>query len=222
MCEEDGDLPRLLWDHPGTTEHRVTFQRALGDLDNIGRVCLASLLQVCKPLQQYTVRKLLDASAPEGDPSQPCGSSVWRVFMYDNDASVDVQSLRPHQYNYHADMGLLTVAPPSTWPSLFLHHPATGCVLQPERNLRPDEFIVFAGETLSFLSQGLLPAVLHGVPPVNAPGPKRCSCPFFQRVSVHAQLRDVDGATITGKAYTEKHAASLRPWRRRNQFGTDY
>ena len=108
----------------------------------------------------------------------------------------------------HADMGLLTVSPPSTVPALRLVHPLTGRVVSPEdalrQNNRPsrgksenskcgkmlnedeakdiedrkegeedsrgDEsqegrlWLVFAGETLTFLTGGRIQAPVHYVP----------------------------------------------------------
>ena len=67
----------------------------------------------------------------------------------------------------HADMGLLTLSPCSTIPALTLLHPHTHTVLYPEKDLGPNEWILFAGETFSFLTQGLIQAPLHAVPYVD-------------------------------------------------------
>ena len=67
----------------------------------------------------------------------------------------------------HADMGLLTLSPCSTIPALTLVHPHTHTILFPERDLGSNEWILFAGETFSFLTQGLVQAPLHAVPYVD-------------------------------------------------------
>ena len=64
----------------------------------------------------------------------------------------------------HADMGLLTLSPCSTIPALNLLHPQTQVTLQPEIGLAPNEWVLFAGETLSFLTSGALQAPIHSVP----------------------------------------------------------
>ena len=64
----------------------------------------------------------------------------------------------------HADMGLLTLSPSSTIPALNLLHPQTQITLQPEIGLAPNEWVLFAGETLSFLTSGALQAPIHSVP----------------------------------------------------------
>lgn len=64
-------------------------------------------------------------------------------------------------------MGLLTLSPASTIPSLHLIHPDTHNVLYPEQGLAANEFILFAGETLSYLTGGVIQAPIHSVPFVN-------------------------------------------------------
>lgn len=67
----------------------------------------------------------------------------------------------------HADMGIITLSPCSTIPALNLLHPATHEMLYPEENLGPNEWILFAGESLSFLSGGTIQAPLHSVPYID-------------------------------------------------------
>jgi hypothetical protein len=67
----------------------------------------------------------------------------------------------------HADMGLLTLSPASTIPSLNLIHPDTHHVVYPEQGLAANECILFAGETLSYLTSGVIQAPIHSVPYVN-------------------------------------------------------
>jgi hypothetical protein len=64
-------------------------------------------------------------------------------------------------------MGLLTLSPASTIPSLHLIHPDTHTVVCPEQGLAANEFILFAGETLSYLTGGVIQAPIHSVPFVN-------------------------------------------------------
>ena len=104
----------------------------------------------------------------------------------------------------HADMGLITLSPCSTIPALNMLHPATHDVLYPEEGLRPNEWVLFAGETLSFLSAGAIEAPLHSVPHINRETlrtvdgsdcqtipPMRRSMPFFLRADPEAFLHPV-------------------------------
>ena len=104
----------------------------------------------------------------------------------------------------HADMGLLTLSPASTIPALNLLHPQTQITLQPEMGLAPNEWVLFAGETLSFLTGGALQAPIHSVPFIDrhevartrarqtgsAPvvPPLRRSMPLFLRAVPEAHL----------------------------------
>ena len=112
------------------------------------------------------------------------GSSVCRQFVY-LDRPTPVTSLpcprvdppsstpaRAHPIpssasGCHADMGIITLSPCSTIPALNLVHPATHEMLYPEVDLRPNEWILFAGESLSFLSGGTIQAPLHSVPYID-------------------------------------------------------
>ena len=74
-------------------------------------------------------------------------------------------SLRPSfASSFHSDMGLLTLSPSSTIPALTLIHPHTHTILYPEKDLKSNEWILFAGETLSFLTGGAIQAPIHAVP----------------------------------------------------------
>ena len=66
--------------------------------------------------------------------------------------------------SFHSDMGLLTLSPSSTIPALILIHPHTHTILYPEKDLKSNEWILFAGETLSFLTGGAIQAPIHAVP----------------------------------------------------------
>ena len=66
--------------------------------------------------------------------------------------------------SFHSDMGLLTLSPSSTIPALTLIHPHTHTILYPEKDLKSNEWILFAGETLSFLTGGAIQAPIHAVP----------------------------------------------------------
>ncbi|KAJ1633726.1 hypothetical protein T492DRAFT_979497 [Pavlovales sp. CCMP2436] len=116
----------------------------------------------------------------------------------------------------HADMGLLTLAPPSSFPALELFEPASGARVAAEEELWPGEWVLFAGETLSFLTGGALQAPVHRVPWVERGArPQRCAAPFFLRAAPWATVRDPSGAVeLSCRQLIERHCATRRPWRR--------
>ena len=114
------------------------------------------------------------------------GSSVCRQFIYldkptpttptptptptptlSNCTNVRANLIPAAASGCHADMGIITLSPCSTIPALNLLHPATHEMLYPEEDLGPNEWILFAGESLSFLSGGTIQAPLHSVPYID-------------------------------------------------------
>jgi len=82
----------------------------------------------------------------------------------------------------HADLGLITISPRATLPGCNILCPRTLEWIPAEQNIGDDCVLVFAGETLSFLTHGEVPAVLHYVPWIDrAGGPNRLSLPFHLR-----------------------------------------
>lgn len=122
---------------------------------------------------------------PNGEGNEArVGSSVCRQFIYldkptqttptpcppptsPNCTSVRANLIPASASGCHADMGIITLSPCSTIPALNLIHPATHEMLYPEENLGPNEWILFAGESLSFLSGGTIQAPLHSVPYID-------------------------------------------------------
>jgi isopenicillin N synthase-like dioxygenase len=113
-------------------------------------------------------------------------------------------------------MGLITLAPPSTIAALELLDPVDGQLHDPEAELGDEtEWLLFAGETLAFLTGGQLHAPLHRVPWVERGSrPARCATPFFLRAAPWAVLTDPTGSIeITCRQLMERHCAARRPWR---------
>ena len=117
----------------------------------------------------------------------------------------------------HCDMGILTVSPASTRPALGVHHARSLRLLQPEEHVEANHWLVFAGETLSFLTSGRIAAPVHFVPPTPAmpDSPPRRSMPFFLRSAPEALLTPLDPSVdpISTQTFLRRHAAFLRPWR---------
>eukprot|EP01041_Mallomonas_annulata_P012460 gene12460-26210_t len=113
------------------------------------------------------------------------GSSVHRIFVYkDKLPSKDIKK-----------------------NATKLLHPYTQEIMYPENNLQEDEWLLFTGETLSYMTGGIFRAPLHRVPFVDCnncvssttatvgleqqsqPQKRRCSMPFFLRAAPNALLR---------------------------------
>ena len=92
----------------------------------------------------------------------------------------------------------------------------------PEDGRAPDEWVVFVGEQMSFLTGGALQAPIHGVPAVRA-APEatsslvRCASPFFLRAAPSAVMTGEPGA-LSCRELMEQHIIGLRPWRRRGRL----
>ena len=110
------------------------------------------------------------------------GSSVMRFFSY-KERPPTVSSQRNAASGFHADMGLITVAPRSSIPALEIVNVSTGEMDFPEVDLGREDWLVFGGETLSFLTGGEVQAPIHRVPwtQPESDGRLRVSMPFFLR-----------------------------------------
>ena len=151
------------------------------------------------------------------------GSSVCRQFVYldqrppkqktepssaTDDVHVRTAPLVPRSASgAHADMGLLTLSPCSTIPALNLLNPYSHDMMYPEQGLGSNEWVLFAGETLSFLTGGAVQAPIHSVPQIDrwnlkqvrvegpgsgsgatGPPPLRRSMPLFLRADPEMHL----------------------------------
>merc|ERR1712129_461223 len=203
---------------PSTTlPLKETFELAFQAADDVARQACTAVLQHYKLSESNPLDTLLDG--PEGK-SDAFGASVMRFFAYRGNTGPNGREgswgSRPH-----ADMGLVTVASPSTMPALELWNPRTLQRQTPESHLKEHEWLVFPGETLGFLTGGALPAPIHGVPArvENADDctGRRCSAPFFLRAAPEATLSplttDQLPGTLTCREFVTKHAVGPRPWR---------
>ncbi|GMH99819.1 hypothetical protein TrVE_jg2117 [Triparma verrucosa] len=196
----------------GTRAHVASLKTVHDTCNRVARAILSKILKAlwADEAERPSIGSLLDA--PGGEAEDAFGGSVQRFFrLKDNSRVVNYRSLP------HADMGILTVAPRASNPALELVTPM-GSTCRPEEILKDSECVVFAGETLAFLSRGKVQAPIHWVPVSNGVG-GRCSAPFFLRASPNAVLND----EMTTREFCEKHAVGPRPWRcRKNGSRTDW
>ena len=164
-------------------------------------VALSCLRALCPPLGLDTdrVNSLLDQSAADGDTDlEQCSNTTMRIYRY---------AAHGLGNNVHTDNGFLTVAPAGSAVGLQARVPSredhrssiqpgehsselsekNWPWLQPEPRIAPGQLLVFAGDALSFLTAGKLPALVHWVdaPPADEP---RYSTPFFLRPRLDAIL----------------------------------
>jgi isopenicillin N synthase-like dioxygenase len=174
-------------------------------------------------------------TAPSAGTAESASASVLRCYLYKPSSAEGAGALsNAVLQGAHADLGLLTLSPLSSVPTLeaWDHerlgwrpvereaHAAGGC-----------DVLVFAGETLSLLTAGRVPAVLHKVDMRGAGlhGIERVSMPFFLRARPHAQLRAIDrpgakppsgqrcaladDAASTTAEFMSHYLFARRPWR---------
>lgn len=136
------------------------------------------------------------------------GPSVLRMYDYRPDGA------KGRGCNAHADLGMLTVSPApvshtmEAAPGLLCYSVEKLRWEEAELGLRPGELTLFAGEQLSLLSGGRVPAALHRVPP---PAASRLSLPFFARANPNARL--AAGRTGVCEAFVLDRLFRRRPWR---------
>ena len=143
------------------------------------------------------------------------GASVLRVYSYDP----QTEPQQPTGCGIHADLGLLTLAPRATHAGLRLWQPQTQEWVNVEENTQENQCILFAGETLGLLSNGLIRAPLHCVSYASEDGQqsRRMSMPFFLRAKPSAKLPDQQTThDFMQRVFTQ------RAWRRGKQRTPDY
>lgn len=219
VAREQGQTIPLLWPEGFPVEHRENLAAAVELLTTVTER-LFEEIGVQLKLGSRTYLRNLCTGGDKGGSS--VGSSVCRQFVYLDQrppsqrpvpAPAPAGGLEPvraapvyprSSSGSHADMGLLTLSPCSTIPALNLLNPLSHDVMYPEQGLGPNEWVLFAGETLSFLTAGALQAPIHSVPQVDRwqltrdrgseganafrPPPLRRSMPLFLRADPEMHL----------------------------------
>lgn len=223
------DDERAPWP-PHARPQRDALARAHGECEKLARAALGAVLCAMADVLARGLRTdellaesaaLLAPVASEGGlaaqlaerSERQFGPSVQRFLLYrDRPPSPAAGSSASIP---HADMGLLTLAPPASIRALELVEPCSRRVARPEEELAEGECLLFAGETLAFLTAGALQAPVHHVPWVERGArPPRCAAPFFLRAPPWALLRDPTGSIeLSCRELMERHCATRRPWR---------
>jgi len=193
---------KLPWPHAAAGD-RPLLMALFNTLEELAKVVLKAILTSLKHQVGSDLGMLLE------DPDNEFGPNVLRSFLYRG--KTHRSGRRSLASSVHSDMGLVTVVPRSSWPSLQLWEPFREELVFPEDELGPMDVLVFAGETLAFLTGGVITAPLHAVPFVDTTD-RRCSAPFFLRAAPEAELASPRGDSVTCRDLIERHQV-LRPWK---------
>ncbi|OQS05461.1 hypothetical protein THRCLA_02412 [Thraustotheca clavata] len=208
-------------------------------LNNIGRDCMEAVCSILNMDKNWMFNELLDETTPPpSDQSQvtktdlTCryGASVLRIYNYKNKKCefTDPKRLDINMScGSHADLGLVTVSPCATVPGLQMWNLERMLWTDVENDAQPIHFSVFAGETLAYITNGLIPAPLHRVPAtvVEDELERRMSMPYFLRAQPQAILnpnRPSGVAPLTCRDFMEDVVFKKRPWRRESSATPDY
>jgi len=219
---------RFEW--PTTAGLRDSVNAALDVQRRTGVAILDALAQALQ-LDAARVDGLLDArrkshSSPTS-PSSPSSPSSVDLSTASHTAMRVWQYTHGRPSGWHCDNTLLTLAPRGSAAGLQAKSPVDGRTFFPERHMDAHSVLVFAGDALSFLTAGHVPALMHRVlPPADARRP-RLSCPFFLRARRGALLHSERQGTLShgaGRSLPallvtdlEHNAGNLRaswPWKR--------
>lgn len=164
---------------PPDGELQRAARRAIGLLFSASKAALAAVA-LAAGLDSAAITAMLDLAA-SSEAGRSAGSSL-RLCQYDAPATESAIT-QP----WHTDGTLLTLAPAGTAARLVCRHASDGSPITPEASMMPDEALMFAGDVLSFLTGGAIPACMHAVLPPPAAG--RASMPFFLRPGRNVTLR---------------------------------
>ncbi|KDO30905.1 hypothetical protein SPRG_04808 [Saprolegnia parasitica CBS 223.65] len=208
-------------------------------LDGIGRDCMEAVCNILNIDRDWMFHELLDSDAPPPasdadvtttDLTRRYGASVLRIYNYKNKKGefVDPNRLDINMScGSHADLGLVTVSPCATVPGLQMWNLDRMLWTDVEADADVIHFSVFAGETLAYITNGLISAPLHRVPAtvVDDELSRRMSMPYFLRATPQSILnpsRPKGTPALTTRDFMEDVVFKKRPWRRDSCATPDY
>ncbi|RHY26683.1 hypothetical protein DYB32_007371 [Aphanomyces invadans] len=225
--------PRPYFHEKNQAEFASNMLTLLNLLDGIGRDCMEAICAVLNVDRSFVFDDLLDDVSPPPateaevtatDESCRYGASVLRVYNYRNkkeavDQSPSARMDLHMSCGSHADLGLVTVSPCATLPGLQMWNLDRMLWTDVESDASTLHFSVFAGETLGYITNGLIQAPLHRVPAtvVEDEATRRMSMPYFLRARPQACLnptRPKDVPPLTVRDLMEERIFKTRPWRR--------
>ena len=183
--------PRFHWPHGLRRAVHGTFALLL----RTGHLALTALVDALR-LDPAYVSSLLDLSKPEAAEAAAASGAV-DLSTASHTAMRIWQYTKSRASGWHCDNTLLTLAPAGTRIGLECRSPVSNRVYRPEDFMFPDDILVFAGDALSYLAGGAVPALMHRVAPppqrasAKARGPSsepRLSAPCFLRARRAAML----------------------------------
>jgi isopenicillin N synthase-like dioxygenase len=170
-------------------------------------------------IERELATALLDDTAQSSATDfERCSHTAMRVWSY----------TRGRPTGWHCDNSLLTLAPSGSSVGLRVRL-TSGALCEPEREMKPGELIVFAGDALGYMSRGRVPALMHEVvPPRTGDGPSaapRLSAPFFLRGRHDAHLTPPPPLPPLSIRALERNVGNLRshwPWKQTGPLRTYY
>jgi isopenicillin N synthase-like dioxygenase len=220
-------------------------------LDQLARACMEAVCEVLDIDRKWMFTELLDDTTPPPAPpsSSSChldkkcdsmntrendrhqtnryGASVLRVYNYRNKKEKPLRLDINMSCGSHADLGLVTVSPCATVPGLQMWNLDRMLWADVESDASTLHFSVFAGETLGYITNGLITAPLHRVPATVVPdeASRRMSMPYFLRARPQACLnpkRQSGTPPLFCRDFMEDMVFKTRPWRRETCATPDY
>lgn len=188
------------WPWPAAIRAAVEDAREL--LHGVALGCLRALAEPLG-LDAAALTALLDGPAASTDfAARPhgCSNTAMRVWRYAAGGEPNAM---------HCDTTLLTVSPAGTVPGLRLRRPdGSSLAVEEGSGLGAGQLLLFAGDSLSLLSGGRVPALMHEVVSGAAP---RLSMPFFLRPRQDALLAPpAGGGAAVRMLDLESNAADVR------------
>lgn len=210
------DMEALSWPHEVRKFHQPLAKAFAASQDVAHRVWESLVPQLgLSGCQACSTENILGKRGDRFGPSVMVGY-VYKNFApgleHGGTAGKDDFGLLKDATGIHADSGLLTVASAASTPGLDMWNPWTGALDHPEVGLPPNEWLVFAGETLGFMTGGEVRAAIHKVPWVEG---SRVSMPYFLRPHSDSMLGAPGGKPVMrASTLTGEHLDSIvRPWR---------
>jgi len=145
------------------------------------------------------------------------GAPTLRMFLYD-DESAPSRTYGKFASNIHCDKGLFTLAPRSTAPAIEMWHPLTHQRLFPEHNVLPNEWLIFPGEAMGYMTSGRIPGNVHRVAwtkKASPTDPPRMAMPMFLRAEPGALLTRTG---LSNRELMERHSVGKRPYVTNNDW----
>lgn len=184
---------------PVSSSHPIQGALQLFDsLESLSRLLLEIFLERVPAMRAEDVQQAMNC-VDTGE--ENVSSSCYRIHRYNPSYPLRASPFSPFPLSSlsvalsgppHCDIGLLTVAPRGSCSGLEISLGDGVPYSRVEETMEEDELLIFAGETLSFLTRGYYSPLIHRA--VRAFS-SRMSIPFFFRGNPHAILTPLSSSS---------------------------